>query len=328
MPRKAAPWFRKSTGRWYVTFNGKQTALPVTDPSDQSAAWDAFRALVARANSSPVGRPEPVAELIAEYLDSIAHRVNERTRNSYKSYLRRFAALFGNSAVNALDAATIERAALQEGWSDSTRANYLLSVQSFVRWAGRPDFAIRRPAKESRGAEAVISEETHRLVLRETTGDFHEYCRFLWAVGCRPMEAARLLVVNVDFASGTATLRQHKMKHKGQARVLYLSSEALSIARGQVEKYEAGHLFRGLGGKPLTLHAIVCRFLRISAKLGRSVRAYDYRHTWATRALLAGVPDTHVAAMLGHRSTQMLHLHYSHVGQNAVILREAADRVK
>jgi hypothetical protein len=43
--------------------------------------------------------------------------------------------------------------------------------------------------------------------------------------------------------------------------------------------------------------------------------------------LTAGIPETHVAAMLGHTSTAMLTRHYNHVSANAQLLRDAANKV-
>lgn len=56
--------------------------------------------------------------------------------------------------------------------------------------------------------------------------------------------------------------------------------------------------------------------------------AYGYRHAFATEALAAGVPDAHVAALLGHTSTAMLHRHYSHLTHQAQAMRAALERVR
>lgn len=331
MARKPAPWYRTAAKRWYVTIRSKKVALPVTDPNDQAGAWDAFRALVkqtvAEQAATSDARLEPVAELVKPYLDSIAHKIAPRTRQGYESYLRTFLHHWGKSAAGAIDPGAVEKGALQMEWSDSNRHNYLWAVQAFLRWCGFRDFKLARPGKDSRGAEAVISPELHARILRETTGDFHQLIRFLWATGCRPMEGARLTAEVVDWATGTVTLKQHKTRHKGKRRILYLSSEAVTILREQAERHQAGALFRGLGGRPFSLQAIVSRFLRLSDKLGVSVCSYSYRHTFGTRALAAGLPDTHVAALMGHTSTRMIHQHYSHINADARLLREAAERL-
>ncbi|MBA3323118.1 MAG: tyrosine-type recombinase/integrase [Pyrinomonadaceae bacterium] len=43
----------------------------------------------------------------------------------------------------------------------------------------------------------------------------------------------------------------------------------------------------------------------------RSFRLYDLRHTWATRAAMAGVDLVTLAAMIGHSRIQMV-LRYAH----------------
>jgi integrase len=329
MPRKAAPWVRKATGEWYVTHHGTQTPLGVHGKENELQAWAAFQKLLENAaNQKPSVRSEPLAALVPGYLASLESRAVPKTIRDYGATLKTFLARFGNSAALEIDPHTVELHASRQGWSDSYRNNWLWTVQALIRWAGRKDFTMRRPAKESRGADSLISEDTYRLILRETRGDFHELCRFLWCVGCRPMEAARLEAGMIDWTSGTVTLKKHKTKHKGRQRILYLSAEALMIVKAQSDRYDGtGHLFRGVAGKPFTIQAVVSRMIRLSEKIGRSVCAYDFRHTWATRALEAGVPDTHVSAMLGHTSTSMLHLHYSHLGQNAKLLRDMAERV-
>jgi site-specific recombinase XerD len=40
---------------------------------------------------------------------------------------------------------------------------------------------------------------------------------------------------------------------------------------------------------------------------------YGFRHAFATEMLKKGVPEAHVAGMLGHKSTAMLSKHYSHL---------------
>jgi integrase len=329
--RKPRPWYRTATGYWFVTIKGQQLRLPVSDPQDEAGAWAAFQQLVqaAVATGAPPGqtyRQGPVSLLVPEYLDAISHRIREKTRKDYAGHLRRFLARFGDQCIGQLDPSTLEKDAATEGWSDSHRANYLWAVQAFVRWAGRKDFAMRRPAKESRGADAMIPPEVQARILRETTGDFHQLCRLLWCMGCRPMEGASLTVESIDWANATATLRRHKSKHKGKRRVLYFHKEALSILQEQREKYGAGPLFRGQRGEALTLRALVDRFKRLSVRVGCRVRSYDFRHSYITRSLVRGVPAAVVAALVG-TSTTMIDKYYSHVTAQGQELREVAERL-
>ena len=99
-----------------------------------------------------------------------------------------------------------------------------------------------------------------------------------------------------------------------------------TASENSLDKYRHGTILRGLGGRPLTLMSIVRRFARLKELTGVEVTSYCFRHTYATRLLSNGVPDTQVAAMMGHSSTRMIHAHYSHVAQNSRLLGEIADR--
>lgn len=331
MPRKAHPWFRTTAGRWYVTINGIKTPLPVTDKTDEAGAWDAFKTLLDKALSEKqAARKETVASLIPAYLESLPDKdepPNAKSIRGYASCLRRFSALFGERCIGDIDAKSVGKRAAEEGWSDSHRANYLWVVQAFMRWAGIKEFSIRRPAKESRGAEAVISEEVYHKILRETTGDFHQLMRLLWVVGSRPMESGSLTAEMIDWTSGTVTLKKHKTQRHAVKRILYLNTPALAILREQADRYKEGPLFRGLHGQALSLQSVMTRMIRLSARIGHHVTAGMFRHTFATRALAAGVPDVHVAALLGHTSTRMIHKHYGHIHANARLLRETAEKI-
>jgi len=74
--------------------------------------------------------------------------------------------------------------------------------------------------------------------------------------------------------------------------------------------------------------AIVRRLWRINDQTGLIVTAYGVRHTFATDALSRGVPDAHVASLLGHSSTAMLHKHYSHLTERASTLKAAVERIR
>lgn len=328
MGRRASPWWRSTPGEWYVTLNGVKTRLHITDRNDEAGAWAAFQALLKAAQAAPACRPEPIAVLVSEYLSDRSHAICEKTRRGYASCLRWLAARFGERCAADLSPTDVEKGAAKEDWSDSHRANVLWAVQALIRWAGRKDFALNRPAKESRGADAVISEAVYGAILRDSRGDFYQLMRLLWEVGSRPMESGLLTAEAIDWAAGTITLRQHKTKKKtGRVRVIYLTAGALTILQEQKDKYQAGPLFRGIHGQPLTLAAVMKRMIYMSKRIGHHVTAGMFRHTFATRALAAGVPDTHVAALLGHTSTAMIHKHYAHVNANAKLLREAAEKV-
>ena len=87
-------------------------------------------------------------------------------------------------------------------------------------------------------------------------------------------------------------------------------------------------MLRNRNGVGWTRNAICLAFRRTSKRAGVRATAYGYRHAFATEALAAGVPDAHVAALLGHTSTAMLHRHYSHLTHQAQAMRAALAKVR
>jgi integrase len=59
-----------------------------------------------------------------------------------------------------------------------------------------------------------------------------------------------------------------------------------------------------------------------------NVTAYSQRHTFATDTLANRVPDAHVAELLGHKGSAMLHKHYAHRTARGKALRDALGRVR
>ena len=191
-----------------------------------------------------------------------------------------------------------------------------------------PIKAVKRPSKESRGSDAVITEQQHMRLISYADDDFRDFLQLLWLTGCRPSEIAGLTVEQVKQAvNGVISLQDHKSAHRGKQRLLILSDEALTICNRRAEN-TTGYLFSGINGK-LTANAISGRLSRLSIKAGvRNCIAYGYRHSFATDALSKGLPDGHVAALLGHSATTMLYKHYSHLTARTNLLKEAMKQVR
>jgi integrase len=151
----------------------------------------------------------------------------------------------------------------------------------------------------------------------------------LWNTGARPKEICCLTAEQVRMATeGVIPLTDHKTAHKGKARFIVLTGEAWGVARRRSQG-GTGLLFPSETGGRLTAQAIGHRLKKLCRRAGVGhVIAYGFRHTFATDALTAGVPDATVAALLGHTSTAMLHRHYSHLTSRTTVLREAVVRVR
>jgi len=341
MPRVNRPWYRRSRRMWYVNVNGRQTPLGITDPDAQDAAEQAFRRLVesvaARIKNAPQTAQEEertVRQAVASFLADRRGRVAAETLRGYRLALEtHLVPAFGDRRAGTLTAVELERWADRPGWSSSTRNGYLGAVQTFLKWCGHP-LALRRPPKESRGADAVLSDDQFAAVLaalpdrvRGGRGDLKALLTVLRETGARPQEVAGLTAEAVDWDAGCARLAHHKTRHRGKARVVYFPAAALAVLEAQRAKYRTGALFRTKYGRPYRQKYVIRELLAVSERVGFRVIAYAQRHTFATKALAAGVPDAVVAELLGHTGTAMVAKHYGHLNQRSRELREAVEKV-
>lgn len=364
MSRRARPWFRAGRSMFYFQFQGKQIPTGVTDPADVAGAQAAMEQILADLVVSAAGRlrpPDPppstntnpadgrtVADAVTGYLEACGRKAErgkllaESLRN-YRRALEAFAAAFGTrtlaSFVAAVEpgaddpAAAVSAWADRDDWSASYRHGVLSTVQAMFRHY-RIVLPVEKPAKESRGADCVLTEGQFAAVLAEATryagakGDLVPLLKALRETGARPQEVARLHAADVDWENGCTRLKKHKTKAKtGRDRVIHFNAAAAAVLAAQRLKHGDGLLFRTRAGGAYTAGAIVRRMGQISKRVGFRAIAYGLgRHSFATRALAAGIPDAVVAELLGHRGTAMLQFHYSHLGSQARVLKDAAER--
>src|SRR5262245_56174658 len=344
MPRRKGPWWRASHKKWYAyDVDGNQVSLGVSDPNNRLAAEAAYEALLLRLKAdlspAPPANSGLVRDLVTEYLGKCEAKVRADkmcfgTLRGYRFALAtHFAAKFGPRAVHTLTAEEVEEWGLdpKREWSRTYRSNTLGAVQTFLRWAKHP-LAIHRPAKESRGASSVLSDEEFETVLSHYDssygGDFAELIRVIRLTGARPQEIASLPVEAVDWTNQCATLTRHKTARHGGVRILVFVEEAIQILLRQRDKHGSGHLFCPRAGKAYREKRIVQIMQRLSERSGIHAIAYGVgRHSFATQALADGESDAAVAALLGHRDTKMIHTNYSHVAESTRLLKQTAQRI-
>lgn len=342
------PWFRKAKDTWYATVSGKSVSLGVKGTENRSAAVTAWHRLMAGVTEQPQLHPAvstptiaggiTVSELTKSFLEDVAERVTPNTLALYKHFLTGFADRYGKQTVESLTPHDAESYSRKPQWSASTRNDFITCLVSAVKWAMRvrqvttnPLIGVRKPPKTSRGAKAVIEEAEYRRLLDAAGPEFSVYLQGLWLTGCRPGELARLRVEDVDYRAGVAILNEHKTAHQtGKPRVVFFSPAALALCRRQAAKrHPSGLLFPNRRGGIFT-RPITIKLMESAREKARVPHAtcYGFRHSYATHALSAGVPDAQVAALLGHSGTAMLHKHYSHLTSRTDVLRAAAARVR
>lgn len=333
--KQSRPFYREDKKCWYARIDGRRVSLGVKNQSDEKAALAQWHRLNAFQEPQKAKKEVPtVARVVTLFLMDAESRVSPLTYRHYAKFLSRFSDQFPYRQCDKLTPAQVEAWARKPTWGQQTRHDALNVVRVCFRWAERagllertPIQGLKMPATRSRGAEAVISDETYQRMLANTAGDFRQLVRFMLATACRPSEASGLTAAMIDFDNSCIVLKHHKTADAtGRVRVIYLNAEALEVIREQAKAYPTGYLFPGANGGRMSPSALGQRFQYLSKKLGVRVFAYQSRHTRITNWLLSGMPDTIASSLAGHASTSMIHRHYSHVNERSNELREALSR--
>jgi integrase len=158
-----------------------------------------------------------------------------------------------------------------------------------------------------------------------------DFCLLVQAgleTGARYGELAALQVDDFISDAGTIRIRQSKA---GRARHVVLTEEGIAFFR-QVCAGRAGSetmLQKSGGGAWLKSHQkrpMIEACAR--AKIAPAIGFHGLRHTWASLAVMAGVPLMVVARNMGHADTRMVERHYGHLAPSYIVdaIRAGAPR--
>jgi integrase len=167
-----------------------------------------------------------------------------------------------------------------------------------------------------------------RRLINATDLEFRPMVEAALQTGCRYGELCRLTVANFNPDSGTIAVRQSK---SGQPRHIVLTEEGTALF-ARMTAGRRGHelIFGKRNGGPFgKSHQTrpVMEAVKL-AKITPAVSFHSLRHTWASHAVMAGMPLMVVARNLGHVDTRMVEKHYGHLAPSYVAdaVRAAAPR--
>jgi integrase len=339
MARANAPWFRKSANAWYTTLaDGKKVSLGVQGKANEKEATKAWHRLMAdgKAVKSLPDAIVSVHAVLDAFLDDCIGRTKAHTIRVYRYLLKAFCKEHGKAKANTLTTTLCENFARKQGWAETSQNAFLGALATAFHWAvkakllaANPIVGLKRPPKRSRGADTVLTLDEHERLLEHATPCFRPFLVVLHATGGRPGEVASITAENFDEANALVVLSEHKNAHKGKSRVLYLTPAIVTLLAKQRMKFPEGVLLRNNYGKRWTGNALVKAMIATRRRAGIDhAICYGERHSFATDALVNGVPDAHVAELLGHAGTAMLHKHYAHLGARAKVLKDALGKVR
>jgi integrase len=206
----------------------------------------------------------------------------------------------------------------------------LSTLRLMYNYAERCGFQVSNPVKhveffDETGRERIISLEEKVAYLSAASQPLKDVARVMLDTGMRPEEVFRIERANIDLVQ--RTIMNPFGKTKAARRKLTMTEEVLSIMKKRVGSSDSKYVFpspdnpeRPVGCVRKAHDGAVRR-----AKVKPAFRLYDLRHTYATRAVTAGVDLPTLAALLGHSSIQMT-MRYVHPAEEHK--REAAGKIE
>lgn len=211
---------------------------------------------------------------------------------------------------------SILRAALNHAFHDG-------KVPSDLEW---------RKVKPFRSVDAariryLTVAEAKRLI-NAADQDFRKLVQAALQTGARYGELARLTVADFNPDVGTLTIQQSK---SGKSRHVVLTDEGTQFFRRLcVERTGGEILLRKANGSPWDFaHQIRPMDETVArARITPAISFHGLRHTWASHAVMNGMPLMVVARNLGHADTRMVEKHYGHLAPSYIAdaVRKSAPR--
>lgn len=314
-----------------------EPASGVLSPASQGvqaplAEVDDIRSVLERALNSLQGTATDISvgEMVASYMAAKRPTWKPGSLRKFELRASELVALYGAIPTRQISR-DFGRRVLEDAHAPSAKRERLELLSAAWRWA-MSEGAIVRPvpwgrlqgpkahrrerylsaAELDRFWSAVDALEPHS----EHVGSFR-CIRLLALTGCRVSELCSLRPSDIDWTLGLLRLADSKVG----PREIGLSSRALAYLRAI--KPDTWVCPRP-DGTPVKQHRVRTDLHSVAklAKLG-DIGCHTLRHTWATHALLAGVPLEHVRVALGH-STTFMSSRYGHL--SARDLRASLDR--
>jgi len=168
--------------------------------------------------------------------------------------------------------------------------------------------------------------EAQRLVNAAAPDDFRRLVQAALQTGARYGELARLCVRDYDGGNGSLAVHQSK---SGKPRHITLTEEAQEFFRQITTGRAPGEIMLLRGDREWRRSEQTEPMAEACARAKlEPIGFHGLRHTWASLAVMGGVPLIIVARNLGHSDTRMVEKHYGHLAGGYVVeaIRAGAPR--
>jgi len=265
-------------------------------------------------------------ELAVRFLRWTKENRTSGTWRTYRDGLKRVTRPYKTHLACELRPADVEELKskmIADGYAARTINIMVLSVKRLYTWAVKQALLEDNPlagvervgrnvnAPEHPRAKHLTLEKALRCVeLCRESPPLGDLCEFMLLTGMRVGEVVRIRWDDVDLDERMLRLERHKTSGMtGRPRVVPLCDRIVEILRGYASDGldAGGPVFRGQGGRELTVAALQLRLRRLRKKHKKleDFSFHKLRHTCATYLARQKVPERVAQAILGHSSTLM-----------------------
>ncbi len=343
MARTARPWFREQRGVWCVTVNGKKRTLgphPAdADPpkyNKKKDIWNVPESILEAWKKLQAGESLPVSRdttwaVLDLFLDWCQTN-RPASYDSYREHLQRFKNGVPNMPISKLKPFHVQEwLDKQTKWGPSYKRGHVTSVKRAFNWALKAGHIDRSPVAslvkpEGASRDQLITPAQFKEILALGKDEnFKDVLRVVWLTGMRPQELVRIEARHLK--DGFIEFERQESKGKREERQIFLTDEAFKICKKWAKRNPTGPIFRNTRGRPWNAFSFNCRFSVMKKTLGYKVAMYALRHSYAHHSITkGGLSLEETAALLGHKSTQMVYKVYGKLKKNKAFMREAAKR--
>jgi integrase len=214
--------------------------------------------------------------------------------------------------------------------SGATVNRALSTLRLLYNYAERCGYQVSNPVKgvefyEEQGRTRIVSLEEEQAYLSTASQPLKDIARIILDTGMRPEEVFRIEVANLDFSK--RTIFNPFGKTPAARRKLTMTDEVQTILKARASAAKNQYVFASVDNpeRPIGTVRKAHNAAMRRAKLKPVFRLYDLRHTYASRAVMAGVDLPTLAALLGHTNIQMT-MRYVHPAEEHK--REAAGKIE
>jgi integrase len=195
--------------------------------------------------------------------------------------------------------------------SPATVNRALTTVKKLFHHAEKCGYGLSNPTRgveflnEGPGRMRVVSFEEELAYMAKTSQPLKDIAQIILDTGLRPEEVFRIRTENLDFVE--RTIFNPFGKTKAARRKVTMTADVAELLKRRVKKSKGPFVFPAKGDSDCPIGSV--RKAHDAAVENAGIkdhfRLYDLRHTFATRAVAAGVDLPTLSAILGHTSIQM-----------------------